>query len=156
VAGVAFTVAPDWKVVTPSSKLRAAQYAIPGPGGDAEIAVFFFGPGQGGNVDQNVRRWIGQFTPDANTTGPLAGEVGTLESGDLKITLVRTQGTYNPGSMGVGDPTPQPNAALFGLVVEGGPEGNVFVKVTGPRATMEKQRQALEEFAQTTRKSNYR
>jgi hypothetical protein len=156
VAGIAFTIPDDWKIVPPSSNLRAAQYAVPGPGGDAEMAVFYFGPGQGGNVEQNVRRWVSQFTPDDNTTTTLGGEVGTLESDSLRVTLVRTEGTYNSGTMGGGDGTLRPGYALFGLVVEGGPEGNIFVKVTGPRSTLQQQRKALEEFARSTRKSNFK
>jgi hypothetical protein len=156
VAGIAFTIPADWKQTPPSSGLRAAQYAIPGPGGDAELAVFFFGPGQGGSVDQNVQRWVGQFSSADPAKPQLGGEVGSLESGDLKITLVRTEGTYNPGSMGMGDATPRPNYALFGLVVEGGPEGNLFVKVTGPKDTLEKQKEPLENFGRSTRKSSFK
>jgi hypothetical protein len=72
------------------------------------------------------------------------------------VTLVRTEGTYNSGTMGGGDGTLRPGYALFGLVVEGGPEGNIFVKVTGPRSTLQQQRKALEEFARSTRKSNFK
>jgi hypothetical protein len=155
IAGVAFTVPDGWKVVPPANNLRAAQYALPGPGGDAEAVFFYFGPGQGGNVSQNVSRWVSQFSEEGSSE-PIAGERATFEQDNLRITLVRTQGTYNPGTMGGGDPTPQPNFALFGLVVEGGPQGNIFVKVTGPIPTMEAQRTALEDLAKSSRLSRFR
>ena len=43
--------------------MRVATYAVPGAKGAeaGECAVFFFGPGQGGGVDDNVARWAKQF-----------------------------------------------------------------------------------------------
>ena len=48
----------------PTRPMRAATYRIPAAKGDtegAELAVFYFGQGQGGAVDANVKRWVGQF-----------------------------------------------------------------------------------------------
>src|SRR5215510_5307663 len=50
-----------WIAETPSSPMRKAQYRVPGPGGDGECAVFYFGPGQGGDPMANAQRWAGQF-----------------------------------------------------------------------------------------------
>ncbi len=43
--------------------MRVATYAIPAAKGASagECAVFFFGPGQGGGIDDNVARWAKQF-----------------------------------------------------------------------------------------------
>src|SRR5262245_13287452 len=45
-----WTVPAGWTAETPSSSMRRAQYRIQGPGGPAECAVFYFGPGQGGDA----------------------------------------------------------------------------------------------------------
>src|SRR5206468_949328 len=44
--------------------MRLANYVIPATraGGEpAECAVYYFGPNQGGGVEANVERWIGEF-----------------------------------------------------------------------------------------------
>lgn len=156
VAGLAFTVSDAWENVKPNNPVRVAEYKLNGAGGPAEMAIFYFGKNQGGGVEDNIRRWAAQFS-DGSTTASGA-EVGRIEKGGLKIALVKTDGTYNPGSMGPMMPKvePKPDFALFGLVVEGGPEGSVFVKVTGPKATIAEQNEALETMAQSVRISEFK
>lgn len=156
VAGIAFTVSEDWQNVKTSNNIRVAEYKLPGSGGDAEMAIFYFGKGQGGGVEDNIRRWAGQFS-DPNTTQPGA-QVARMERNNLRTALVKTEGTYNPSSMGGMAPAAEPkdDFALFGLVVEGGPEGSVFVKVTGPKATMAEQDENLQKMAQSVRVSDYK
>ncbi len=156
-AGLAFTVSEDWKNVKPETSMRVAEYEIPGSAGAAQMAVFYFGRNQGGGIEDNIRRWAGQFTPDSNTTATGA-QVARVEKDGLRIAMVKTEGTYDPGSMGPMGPAstgPKPNYALFGLVVEGGPEGSLFIKVTGPKQTITEQNEALEAFAQSVRVSKF-
>ena len=160
-AGLAFTVDESWKNIKPSSAMRVAQYQLEGAGGPAEMAIFYFGKGQGGGIEDNIRRWAGQFTPDANDNSTTEGafQVGRVEKDNLRIALVKAEGTYDAGSMGpMGPPSsgPQPGYALFGIVVEGGPEGSLFIKVTGPKATMQEHDEALQAFAQSVRVSGYK
>ena len=54
--GLTWTPPSDWVAETPSSSMRRAQYRIAGPGGPAECAVFYFGPGQGGDAKANAAR----------------------------------------------------------------------------------------------------
>jgi len=158
-AGIAFTVPDGWESVKPASRMRVAQYNIPGEGGRAEMAVFYFGPGQGGGVEDNVKRWAGQFSSDDPTTSGVPIEAARLQLGDLEVALVRASGTYDPGSMGPMAPAntaPKKGYALFGVVVNGGPEGPLFVKVTGPKATMDAQAANLEAFARSAKKSDFK
>lgn len=157
VAGLAFTVSEDWKNVKPETTMRVAEYELPGSAGPAQMAVFYFGRNQGGSIEDNIRRWAGQFTPDSNTT-QTGAQVARIEKDNLRLAMVKTDGTYDPGSMGPMGPAstgPKPNYALFGLVVEGGPEGSLFIKVTGPKETLAEQNEALETFAQSVRVSNF-
>jgi hypothetical protein len=154
-AGVMFTLAEGWTKDKPASMMRAAQYRLPGPGGDAEMVFFYFGSGQGGDAKANIDRWVGQFSPETATTATQGMEVAHLEQDTLKLALVRTSGTYKVGAMGPMMPAqdPKPGYSLFGVVVEGGPEGSVFVKTTGPKATVDAQSKALEAFARSIRKA---
>ncbi len=133
---IEFTMPSDWENKPPSSSMRIAQAVIPGPGGPGDFAVFFFGPGGGGGVEDNIQRWVGQM----ETSDQPQPEV--FESDGLKVTWVEVGGTLKASQMGMGPSTDQANARLFGAVVEG-PGGPWFFKATGPDATLAAQREAF-------------
>src|SRR4051812_27431483 len=62
------TVPSTWVSRKAASSMRLAEYVVPPGNGStdsAEIVVYFFGKGQGSNVDANIARWRAQFsTPD--------------------------------------------------------------------------------------------
>lgn len=132
---LAYQLPEDWQEVTPSSSVRLAQASIPGPGGDAEMAVFFFGEGGGGGTEANIERWIGQVEPTADP------QRGSFDAGDYRVTWVEVDGTLKAGQMG-GPAEAQPDSTLLGAVVEG-PGGPWFFKVTGPDETLEAQKDAF-------------
>lgn len=138
IKGLRVELPAGWKAVPPSSSMRAAQVMIEGPGGPAELAVFHFGAGQGGDVETNIQRWIGQIAPQAGT----APRREVFESNGLRITWVDAEGTLQGGAMGMGPATPQPGSRLMGAVVEGD-GGPWFFKATGPDATLAPQRLAF-------------
>jgi hypothetical protein len=141
VAGLAWTIPVDWESAG-ERPMRVATYhtpAAPGDAADGEVAVFHFGPTQGGTVEANVQRWLAQFDPEE---GQPTGDVAVreeLEIAGLAVTRVETRGTYNAAA---GPMAPRadirPGYALIGAIVEG-PEGAVFFKFTGPQATVEEQ-----------------
>ncbi len=135
----------DWVAEPPSSSMRRAQYRVPGPGGDAECAVFYFGPGQGGDTMANAERWASQFAgPDGK---PATDTLKTrkLDVGGIQVVLVEAHGTYNAGSMMGGPSHPQPGYALLAAIAEG-PDAKWFFKTVGPQATIDAQRSAFEQM----------
>ncbi len=130
--------APDgWVEERPSSSMRRAQFRVPGVEGDAdaEAVVFYFGPGQGGDVEANVNRWLQQFT--GADGGPSSdSSVRDLEVSGLGILRVETRGTYDGGMrMGAGPSGPFPGYMLLGAIAQG-PDSNWFFKLTGPEGTV--------------------
>jgi hypothetical protein len=131
--GVTWTAPAAWKADAPR-QMRAATYLVPAAKGDAEggeVAVFYFGQGQGGAVDANIQRWVGQFVgakPPAQKKEKLGG---------FDVTTLELEGTYQ-SSMGgpMGPKTDKPGFKLLGAIVEG-PQGNVFFKFTGPAKTVD-------------------
>jgi hypothetical protein len=118
-----------------SRMMRLATYTIPGKAGagDAECAVFYFGPGQGGTVEANIERWIGEFETPA-THDRSSGSVN-----GLPVSRVRVKGTYRAHAGGMGgqsDAPAAPHQELLGAIVEA-PNGSVFFKLTGPAATVD-------------------
>ena len=143
---VRFTVPEGWERTTPSSRMRIAQATIPGTDGPAELAVFYFGEGQGGGVHANIARWIDQIELTPGT----APRREQIESGELTITVVDVGGTLKPGRMGMGPSSAQPGSRLLGAVVEG-PGGPWFFKVTGPDTTVAAQRENFLGLLRTVR-----
>lgn len=138
VKGLTVELPAGWKVVPPASQMRLAQAVIEGPGGPAELAVFHFGAGQGGDIEANVQRWIGQIAPRAGTEP----QRKVFEANGLRITWLDVEGTLQAGQMGMGPATAQPDSRLLGAVIEG-PGGPWFFKATGPDMTLGPQRLAF-------------
>ena len=130
--GVKWSVPKAWTDQPGSSTMRVATYRVPAAKGAevGEVAVFFFGPGQGGTVDANVERWSRQFegTPPA--------ERSAKRVNGLAVSLVRLAGTYlAPGGPMMQSQGKKPDYRLLGAIVEA-PEGLLFLKLTGPAATV--------------------
>ena len=81
-----------WKLSPRKSPMRKATYIVPRKGGDpedGELAVFYFGPGQGGSVDANVDRWVKQFkgvpTEKVKRADHVIRTDGTFEDTDRQV-----------------------------------------------------------------------
>src|ERR1051326_2129550 len=131
-AGIQWTPPTWWKAQGPRP-MRAATYSIPAAAGDredGECIVNYFGPGQGGPVDANVKRWVGQMEG-----GEKSAKTAKRTIHGLSVTTVDASGSYTS----MGGPTAQshplkPDYRLLGAIVEG-PQGTVFFKFTGPAKT---------------------
>ena len=131
-AGVRWSVPKRW-TVQGERPMRAATYTIPAAEGDTETgecAVFYFGNGQGGTVDQNIDRWIGQFE-----TGGVPARSRKDVNG-MSVTLVQVAGAYlAPAGPMMQSTGKKENFRLLGAIVEA-PEGLIFYKFTGPAKTV--------------------
>jgi hypothetical protein len=145
-----FAVPAAWLSITPTSTMRKAELTVPGPegtgqAGEALVTVFHFGPGQGGTVQSNVDRWFGQFDGD-NVSKGAATAKETI--GTVSVTFVRARGTFQSGLPG-SPTTPIEGQALLGAILES-PNGDVYLKMTGPRPTVEKAEPAFIEMIRAT------
>lgn len=128
--------------------MRLAQFSLPGESGAGEVTLFNFGAGGGGSAAMNVERWVGQFSDESSTASAQTARTATMEQNGLKFTLVQAQGTYHPGMMG---DEAVPDSSLFGVVIEGGPAGTLFVKAVGPRATIAAHQDELDRMVRSAR-----
>jgi hypothetical protein len=131
-AGVEFDLPTTWVEETPSSSMRLAQYKLPGPAGDADLVVYYFGPTGAGDIEANVQRWLGEYSGVVEST-----KLSALKN-KLFLTIVRIAGTYSPRGTApeAQRPEPRPNYYTFAAVVSGGPEGPLYVKAVGPIETV--------------------
>jgi len=146
-SGLAWTEPKDWVSETPSSAMRKAQYKVPGPGGDGECVVFYFGPGQGGDAMSNASRWASQFKTAA---GQAPMKTRELTTGETKVLMVEVLGTY-VGGMGSNVAGERPGYMLLGAIAQG-PDSNWFFKLTGPEKTVQAQRAAFEAMVGSLKK----
>jgi len=143
--GLKSTAPASWKEVETSSKMRLKQFAVPGKDGEAELAIFFFGEGQGGSVEANMDRWKKQFQPPEGKTLEQVSKVSTVKVAKTKATVLDVTGTYmfkaRPMDPGPGEP--RPDSRMLAVVLET-PNGNYFIKLTGPGKTIEKNKKEFD------------
>ncbi|GAB4319744.1 MAG: hypothetical protein Kow0074_09520 [Candidatus Zixiibacteriota bacterium] len=145
VAGITWSIPDQW-TNGPARQMRVATYLIGEGVNEADCAVFYFGPNQGGSVEANIDRWIGQFNqPDGSSSRDKA-LINNRDVNGLSVTTIELSGTYT-ASMGgpmSGNKEERPGWRMMGAIVEA-PEGPVFFKVTGPEETVV---EAADEFEQ--------
>jgi len=145
----------DWKVVPSGSSMRAVTYEIPAASGESEAgecAVFYFGPGQGGGVQANIRRWIGQFRAPGGGPADDLAETGKKTINGLPVTIVSVSGTYMKKERPMArKATPMPGYRMLAAIVEG-PQGSVFFKLTAPEKTADEAEPAFRNMLQSISK----
>jgi hypothetical protein len=154
--GIAWSAPAGWVKEQPASTMRAAQYRIPsGKQGikDGELAVFFFGLGQGGQTQANLERWAGQFKQDDGSDPMKNAKIENFTTGTgLKVTTIALKGHYESGGMG-GPSYDEPGWRLFGAVVEG-QGGPWFFKTVGPDGVISEHHDEIVGFLKGLRTSS--
>ncbi len=130
VASLAWDVPESWASRAPSSEVRKAEFVVAGEG---ELVFFHFGRGQGGSATDNLDRWARTMTDSEGN--PVAPELGVIDSNGLRTVTGIYTGTYLSGPPG-GERTSLEGWMLLGAVVEGGPEGTVFLRLSGPETAL--------------------
>lgn len=150
-SALVWSVPATWVEEAPKNAMRRAQFRVPGSAGDAECVVYYFGPGQGGDAMSNAERWAGQFTQADGSSSVSKMKTREYAVGAIQVLEVEVTGSYGTGMMMGGAPTdPIADAMLLGAIASG-PDANWFFKMTGPRATVEEQREAFGALMQSLR-----
>ena len=121
--------------------LLAAEFALPKSEGDSEDGRLTVSEA-GGTVEENVKRWRGQFggKPEKDTQQE-------LDIAGLKITVVDFVGNFNDSMAGI----QRSGYRMLGAVIPGG-ERLIFVKAYGPQKTMGDHEDAFHSFLQSLQK----
>lgn len=130
-----------WTRQEQSSPMRVATYRVPHAASDkddAEMAVFHFGGGQGGDVEANLKRWENQFSDKKGDAKRTDRSANGLKAHVLEI----ESGTYTAMAMMPGqNASPKSDYGMLAAVVET-PLGPYFFKLTGPSKTVKAQKDA--------------
>jgi hypothetical protein len=140
----------DWVKEQPSSQMRVGQFKLPGANGKdpAELSIYFFGEGQGGSADANVKRWRDMFTTAEGKKSDDLGKVDITKIGDVKVTYLDVQGTYLsrvPPLAPNAKIVAKPDHRMLGVIFES-KNGPYFIRVVGPSATVEKHKKGFDEW----------
>jgi hypothetical protein len=147
-----FKVPSEWTVEKPSSSMRLAQYKLPKAEGDKEdasLVLYFFGSNQGGSVQSNLERWIGQIEQPDGSSSAAKAKTETLTINQLKVSTIDLTGTYvaetAPGSTVRHN---NPDYRLRAAVIET-PKGAHYVKLVGPAKTVGRWEKAFNSYLQS-------
>jgi hypothetical protein len=152
VAGrLAFAAPGGWAPRPAASSMRVAEFVLPRTAGDVEdgeLVVYFFG-GQGGDVEANIARWVGQMQqPDGRASKDIAKREARTVNG-LAVTMLDVAGTYvaevRPGST---EHFNKPRFRMRTAVVQT-PKGPYFIKMVGPEKTVARWSEAFVTFIQS-------
>lgn len=119
--------------------MRLVTYTV----GDSECYIAVLGPG-GGGLLANLNRWLGQFGQPPLDERELAA-LPTVEVLGEEAPLLEVEGNYT--DMGGTEYADQRLLAVACLL----PDKSVFIKMTGPSAEVEAQRDAFIAFSESLR-----
>jgi hypothetical protein len=140
--GLKSTAPAAWKKEEPNEQARAMrryQFRIPKEAGDpedAELVIFFFGQGGGGDENSNIKRWQDMFKAPAGEKS----KVDRFKAGAVDVTTVDVQGTYLfkfPPFAPNAKVTEKSDFRLIGVIFAS-PKGPYYMRLTGPAKTVEK------------------
>lgn len=140
-ADLKFTAPAEWVAEKTTSSMRVAQYKLPraeGDQDDAQLVLYYFGAGQGGTVEANLDRWMGQMEQQDGRPSKEKAHTESMTINGLKVTLLDVSGTYT-AEMAPGSSSHHNNAGyrLRAAVIET-PKGPYFAKLVGPEKTLAK------------------
>lgn len=140
--GITWVDPPGLHRVPRTSPTQSASYVVPRAAGDTEdgaLAVFHFGPEQGGGIDATIDQWIKPFSGVA----PGAVKRAFREANGLRLYTVEIQrGTFDLGPTSAGSPRSKKDYALEGAIAEG-QSGAYLFEMTGPARTIAAGRSAF-------------
>ena len=128
--------APEsWQRKKPQTNIIEHEFAAPkaeGDEADGRLTVM----GAGGSIDDNINRWIGQFTqPDGGSTKERA-TVKKLAVGGQEVHWVDISGTFKDQRGPFAPAVEREGYRMLAAIIVTKNSGNYFVKFYGPQKTI--------------------
>jgi hypothetical protein len=148
-----FPAQEGWKVETPTSAMRKAQFTLPHAEKDAQdasLVVYHFGA-QAGTFQANLDRWCGQFQQADGRASTEVLKQSTRDVNGIRVHEVDLSGTYvaetAPGS---GEHVHEEGWRMLAAVFET-KDGPYYAKLVGPAATVAKWEASFRKFVEEAR-----
>jgi hypothetical protein len=148
VGAIKFKVPGEWSVETPKSSMRRAQLKAAGDKGPAELVVFYFGPQGAGSPEDNIDRWVGQFS-NADGTAVQNPSLALVKVGQQEITRVEVAGQYANTMAQPGQAAPAESGQRLIAAIVNSSNGPYYFKFLGPDETVTAQAKAFDGLLQS-------
>jgi hypothetical protein len=135
---------PEWVKEEPSNNMRLLQVRVPKAAEDTENAELTVIKATGG-ADANIERWKGQFGGEKS----LISKVIEKTYADVPATIVEFEGTYSAMNVD-GKSEPKSGYKMLAAVIITD-KGEYYVKMPGPRATVDANKAAFIQAVKTFR-----
>jgi hypothetical protein len=133
-----------WKSRPPRSRIVEQELEVPAHEDDP-VAGRVTIMGAGGSIEANIARWVGQFEP-ANGK-PVERQVQVRKIANCDVHLVDLSGTYLDRPQGFRGPVvKRPDYRMLGAIIVTAKYGDYFVKLYGPKKTVDQQAEAFAQF----------
>jgi hypothetical protein len=143
--GLSFRTAEGWKKVQPKSRIVAFEFELPRAEGDLYDGRLTITP-SGGSPEEAIAARTAEFRFEQGQ-GPTRD---TLEVDGMNVTMVELRGSWRGANF---DPLPEPRPGYrMLLAIIDGPAQNVYAKLVGPEATLERHEEAFRAFVKSARK----
>lgn len=149
--GLSSAAPAAWKEKKPANNMQFKVFALPKAEGDADdatLTIFFFGPGGGGGVKENLARWKKMMKAPDGKSMDEAAKVDEFEVAKVKVTRVDMTGSYLHKAQPFNPDSPveeRKDQRFIGVVFES-PNGPYFMRLVGPAKTVEKHAKGFEEW----------
>ena len=126
----------NWVVKPPKSRIIDHEFEVPAAEGDTaagRVTVM----GAGGSIDENIKRWEGQFK--SADGAEVKAEIKKLKVIDQDVHFVDLKGTYidrPAGPFAGGAAIDREGYRMLGAVIATKDAGQYFVKLYGPEKTI--------------------
>lgn len=139
---IRMTPAKGWIRKQPRTRIVEHEFAASladGKEDDARITVM----GAGGSIEQNIDRWIGQFSqPDGKSTRG-ATTVKEREIAGQKVHTVDITGTYRDQLGPFAPAVQRENYRMLGAIIVTEKFGRYYLKMVGPKDTVDANEKAF-------------
>ena len=136
------TIPPNWTSIRPTSSMRDKEYKITNSIGEFNLIVF---KNIGGSTEQNITRWVNQFSGDENPLLPFQKK--EIAQNGKNFIFIQNSGYFNGG---MGQIKAFDNAGLIAFIVEDKSDIYYYKAVSSVEILME----SKEEIISTILSSN--
>jgi hypothetical protein len=146
---LSLTAPAGWTKKQPATRIVEAEFAAPAAKGD-EAAGRLTAMGAGGSIESNIDRWISQFVGEGGAA--VKPKLDKLTVSGCEVQIVDLTGTYkdSPGGPFAGGKTVmRENYRMLGAIIATKDAGNYFLKLYGPKATIDAAEKGFQEMVKS-------
>lgn len=142
------TAPESWKKEKPRSRIIEHEFSVPAAEGD-ELPGRMTIMAAGGSVDDNIKRWYGQFKQADGSSTADAAKTEKKEIAGIEVHIVDISGTFMDRPSPMAEGVERENYRMLGAILVGDKIGQQFIKFYAPAKTVEENEKAFSEMIES-------